>query len=503
MGFIKMRFLFFGINANKARKVHKISKVRRITTLMCLITLMTAGCTLDAVPPSFGSGLVSVRGMRLDSVTCIGGVAKIVTTGAEIRIDPATRMIFIDQRIGAERRLATLEVSDPDWWARVGDVEKPSRTTFDITWGSERNPVLVVSGDSVIRLFGARCAAVAFAFEPAYTYVYKANSGILALDGQGGLAVVPPKIGAAPWRTKVANRVWRIDSEEPIPVLFVGICPPREFDWARAKLGVVHYSSHVVRYPSDGQIAGYSKFSKVLEMHSWVWRRRADPAGVDDEGRRPPPPWWDLSWRAPEGRWIPENEAELKRTVETAHRFKMKVLPYVNCDTTEISLALQKPEHCITELRRLKELYGFDGFYLDGLYLNDPESSYMLIRAIRDLVGEEGWITYHDTQTGFPFLDAYADLIITGEHSNFDRWASTSYNISNAAASMWPEILLDIADGRPFLKILVDQSLSHNNRVIFMTGEAGQWRGWRLYFTDEEMDFMKEYYIGKIEKLKN
>jgi hypothetical protein len=52
------------------------------------------------------------------------------------------------------------------------------------------------------------------------------------------------------------------------------------------------------------------------------------------------------------------------------------------------------------------------------------------------------------------------------------------------------------------LEKMIDDSLRYNNRVIFMTGEQGQWRLWRLYFTPEETKMMTDYYLKFLEKMK-
>lgn len=43
----------------------------------------------------------------------------------------------------------------------------------------------------------------------------------------------------------------------------------------------------------------------------------------------------------------------------------------------------------------------------------------------------------------------------------------------------------------------------YNNRLLLMIGKDGQWRDWRLYFTLDEMEFVKKYYLGALEKIKN
>jgi hypothetical protein len=97
------------------------------------------------------------------------------------------------------------------------------------------------------------------------------------------------------------------------------------------------------------------------------------------------------------------------------------------------------------------------------------------------------------------------DFITTGEHNKFNRWISTTYNISNSIGGHWPEIPYYWPDTRknienaiPYLREIVDGSLKYNNRVLFLVGKQGQWRYWRLYFTPQEIEFMKDYYLKKL-----
>jgi hypothetical protein len=164
----------------------------------------------------------------------------------------------------------------------------------------------------------------------------------------------------------------------------------------------------------------------------------------------------------------------------------------------------------MSEARQLKVRYNLDGLYLDGLMegsKNGPVDAYLTARNLRHLFGDDGWINLHNTNTGYfaPFIQAYMDFITTGEHNNFNKWQSTTYNISNAIGGHWPEIPYffddpreNIQDAIPFLKDLVDISLKYNNRILFLAGDQGQWRFWRLYYTQAEMEFLKQYYIKKL-----
>ncbi len=445
-----------------------------------------------------------VKEMGIESLYVNDQISVLTTPGGRFHVDLASGTIEIKQRIGKDRLLARVILTE-DWFKAL---TAPNQDGFDCIWGgaSPKDPKMIISGDSVIRFFNIEKLEVLLCFPPIHqafnvSITNYNNGGLLVLDDNGGLAIIPPTYCSNKiWPKTFKGNVWKLTAEESLPFLFIGILPPRSFDWDRSFMPVIHYSSHVQRYPTDEQIIAYSKYAKVLEMHSWVWQNRYDENAEKawgDTGEKYPL-WADNSYQAQYYKWIPDNEVEFRRVINTAHRYDMKIVPYVNLLDGDIGIQM-------AEMKRLKDTYNIDGLYIDGLYPRDIELAYHAAQDLRNLFGEDGWLTLHNTHpSGYwaPFINTYMDLIITSEHSSFNRWTSTSYKISNAIASVWPEIPLDVKDGRKFLKKVVDDSLFWNNRVILMTGEQGQWRDWRLYFTPEEMEFMKEYYIGLIGRMK-
>jgi hypothetical protein len=467
-----------------------------IPALVLSLFVLVSGCSRGepVVLPS-----ESAKGMSLESLYVKGSVSILTVTGGVFRVDSETGTVEIRQRIGKERPLAEVTLAGGE----LKGMAAPTQMADSVLWGgsSPESPKMIISRDSVIHFQNIKNMTVKFLFSPMYHKFKDTNGGLLALDDTGGLAIIPPETNLSDsWRRTFDDNFWQLRGDEPLPFLFIGVCPPRQFDWERSLMPVVHYSSHIQRYPTDEQIIGYSQYARVLEMHSWVWQNRYDPNDQIElepymEGKAPL--WMDKSYLAQDYKWIPDDEAELKRVISTCHKYGMKFVPYVNMISGDL-------ETQMAEMKWLKDTYGIDGVYMDGLYNDKPELAYEAARALRELFGEDGWLTLHNTRWSgyfFPFVNTYFDLIVTGEHQPFDRWTSTEYNISNAIASLWPEIPLSVKDGREFLKKLVDESLRYNNRVMFMTGEQGQWRQWRLYFTEDEMSFMQEYYLGALKRL--
>lgn len=449
-----------------------------------------------------------IKGMRIEDVRVVNDYIHFQTTGAMFKIKKNSGKIEIYQRIGKKRKLAEVSVSEEF----VAVLKKePSDEGFDYVWGDkDKIASIVISGDSVVRFYNVKKMKIKLFFTPIHHKINSLNNGLLALDEKGGIAIMPPdNVSSKDYQITIENDEWVLDSDIEMPVLFLGVCPPREFDFKRSKWAIVHYSSHIERYPSDEQIKEYSKFAKVLEMHQWVWKNRyvnkkdclkEQYSNCDGNNT---PLWNDgASWPV-NNRWVADDEKELKRVVATAHANGMLVVVYFN--------GVKMDRHSILpEALRLKNKYNIDGIYLDGLLNRSnkgPLDAYLIARELRKLFGDEGWINYHNTHKGYfaPFIQAYMDFVTTGEHNKFDRYTSTTFNISNAIGGYWPEIpsfwpngSKNIKDARSYLKDLVDISLRYHNRLIFLTGEQGQWRFWRLYFTPDEMQFMKDYYLDRI-----
>lgn len=452
-----------------------------------------------------------IKEMRIESLSVVEHFTYLQTTGAIFRIDKNEGSMEIYQRIGKKRKLAEVTISE----AILPALRNPPKDTgFDYVWSNVKDklPRIIISGDSVIRFYNVKRIRIKLYFNPLHRKINISNHGLLALDQEGGIAVMPPdNICSKDYPIKITRTDWELNSNKEMPVLFLGVSPPRAFDWERSRWPVTHYSSHIKRYPADEQIKEYSKFTKVLEMHQWVWKNRyvnkkdcltKEPYNNCDNINTPL--WFDNSYIPVNHKWIPDDEKEFKRVISTAHANGMLVAVYFSgVDITKSAL--------LAEARRLKHKYKIDGLYLDGLLINKkmegPLEAYLAARDLRRLFGEKGWLNYHNTHDGYfaPFVQTYMDFITTGEHDKFDRWISTTYNISNAIGGHWPEIAYfmpddskNIKDARPYLKDLTDISLKYHNRLLFLVGESGQWRFWRLYFTPAEMKFLKSYYLDRL-----
>jgi len=98
----------------------------------------------------------------------------------------------------------------------------------------------------------------------------------------------------------------------------------------------------------------------------------------------------------------------------------------------------------LEELRDLLERYpGLDGIYFDGVYPRSVKNTYIVCRAVRELIGDERILEIHCTGNApgglcyNPATDTWADFILRGEGQGFRsqnwlRFYVSCYNISNA-----------------------------------------------------------------------
>lgn len=492
------------------------SNMRPLWDVIKLVMLGTVtAIVLAACGDQGGGDPLTIKGMQIESFHSDTNGITLVTTGAAFEFSFSSHDMILRQRIGLYRPLAVLRFSEPfENLIKQG----PSKTGFDYVWGDPDSPEpsIVISGDSVLRLYNVQQVEVHLQFDPQHYKENPPNKGFVALDVTGGISVLPPASATLDiFPVTATGKDWSLNSKSPLHVLFIAVSPARRFDWERSLIPVVHYSSHTKRYPTDEEIREISTYAGVLELHQWVWESRyVNNHDCSNENYsncigNDTPLWFDGSSDPQNGMFLPEDDKEFLRTVDAAHANNMIAVPYFN------GVEMSSGDAIVKEARRLKETYSIDGIYLDGLCDrsgNWPEGAYLAARGLRAVFGERGWINFHNTHDGYfaPFVQTYMDFITTSEHSAFSRWTTTTYGISNAIGGYWPEIPAffpdssqNITDARPMLRELVDESLLYNNRILILTGDQGQWRYWRLYFTPDELAFMRTYYLSKMKTIQS
>jgi hypothetical protein len=240
-------------------------------------------------------------------------------------------------------------------------------------------------------------------------------------------------------------------------------------------------------YPADATIQEYSRHGNILILH--LWQRGAGPYRGDQvatkAGMMKAAPWASRFN-------VPLDESGLRRIVATGHRAGMRVLPYLS----PISFPGTVSEF-LEELRRLLEVYAFDGFYFDGNPAGILEA-YELMKGTRRLLGPDRLLYVHipspilgssysaGRYVYCPFIDTYANFILRAEHiDNFDdavlRYTISAYNISNAIG-----FACNYDYSGEFNRQLAQRALEYNVRLPW-------WGGWDIYLEDLGQETGKKY----------
>lgn len=382
-------------------------------------------------------------GMRVESATLQGQSIRVVTTGAEMVLDLATGEVTFIQRIGHPRPVAVLSLGRPLHGARIVQ----STAGLALITCAQPELSIRVNGDSLFMLHAHAPlrAAVRSAITPAWNATYGTNH--LLVDEWGGFALYSSRM----------QQDEQYDSTGPVvaayllaadDVLWVGVCPPKPYDWDRSLTDhvVVHYSQ-TNAYPSDELLRSLAAHGNIISLCSEVllWKD------------------WNLDFVPRLG---PE---EFARVRDTVHGLGMKLMVYASPfyffpGTALVDTAMNEyPDFKTTffpnpgcksgenmglfmqAIRKLLQEHKPDGLYFDGQYADSAAALYALARETRALLGEDGLLEWHSSfELGLegdcyvPHADAYVDFNFRGEgardrYKDFDylRFFVSGYNIHN------------------------------------------------------------------------
>jgi len=414
----------------------------------------------------------------------------IITTGAKFVFNKSgdDGEIVMYQRLGKERMLGrillqgsiknlTLEAVEDDFV--ILHMYKPGRLKIKI------------NADSLIDFysaFGINGMSFIGNFKPQYT---ASQSGdFLVMDEYGGIGFYPDMshAGYEEVTSCFLGDAWRL--MYPFKLgrgMLISLFPPRPWD-AQISFDqrIIHHANKSCPYPSDEMIEHWSRFGNILILHEENWlgkmTRRGLPCDISTrEGLDMDMPWANYHY-------IPRDEAEMRRVIDTAHRCGMKVLPYMS------------PYHGIADGDMFQQKigmvlgkYGVDGIYFDELFVgNNVKEAYTTITETRKRHGDILLYMHCTGSNRFmycPAVDTYADCILRGEHLypfdlNYLRYVISGYNISNSIGYVCLEGPID------FKRKLIDACLLVNARLPYWVP------------SDKEFgDMMENVYFPKLEKL--
>jgi len=419
-------------------------------------------------------------GMKIESAKAEENAIRVSSTGADFLFNLTDGRIDLVQRIPQRRPVGTI-IGLNLKGAELKIEDGQCRITVPAT-----SNVFTISADSLLQISFGGSASVEV--QGLYTPEKKARdtNGFFLPDEIGGIGLYTfgPVTSKAPdnWKTP-----WSIPFKaDTSGQLWVSVFPPRPFDWAQSREGMLHSFSWKNPYPSDEQLKAWRKFGSVLTLHSWIWK------GTNDADARVEK---DDSWLVRD--FKPKSGEELTRVVKTAHRLGMKVIPYMSAhyqsDPTPAGI-----EKFIKQIESARQSYGFDGVYFDGIYY-DIQASYELMRRVRKVIGKEGILHIHMTgMPKIPFIECYADYTLRGEHAtvtaNYTHWTVSGWNMSNS-------IGMTCYDRTRPTQTLIDLMLAAHARLPIWVDD-GTWDGAFYHLTTPELKLMESAYLPRVQQEK-
>lgn len=412
---------------------------------VALVVLMACAAACQAAAPTFQELMDPAvfpepqRGMIVESATLTAGRLDVVTTGARFAVDLRRGEVTCQQRIGHSRPVARLRLGGPLQGAQITHRGPGlARVTF-----ARPRLTLRINGDSLLMLHAHQPLEVPVdrLIIPAWHASFKVHH--LLVDEWGGFglyASTGEDDRFDPYATTIARCRLPADG-----VLWVGVCPPKPYDWERSlKDHVVWHWSNQLAYPPDDVLRSWKDLGNIVLLQSEVmlWKD------------------WNLDFVPRLG---PEEFARVRRTLHSlGMRFIVYTSPYYFLKGTPLEAhAMNSFENFqgwppgsgtgenidlfMAAITRVMREHQPDGLYFDGQYLDSPAALYALARRARGLLGEDGILEWHSTwalgpgQCSLPQADAYVDFILRGEgvdarYGDFEylRFFVSGYNVHNS-----------------------------------------------------------------------
>jgi hypothetical protein len=425
--------------------------------------------------------VVGVLDMKVEGASTKQGSVTVQTTGAEFVFDESAGRIECSQKIPLKRKVAVVSGLN----LKHVQIDENSSLECRLSVEGHKTPI-VVGLDSLLTIpieMGATIA-VTGTYAPAWPGIEKPH--FLLPDEKGGVGIylLGNAVCEVPENWKPGWCV-RYKASQPSRVL-VSVFPPKPFDWKQSCETMLHSFSSTHPYPSDQELEAWSKYGKVLTLHSWIWKGgKSRQYGIEQDGS-----WTNSEFDA-------KSDEELLRVARTCHRLSMKVIAYLS---PYYQGGGRKPEDFAKAVGQAVKKYELDGAYFDGVY-NDIESAYEVTRQVRKVIGDKGILYIHSTQLPLkeiycPFLDCYANYILRGEHlrmsKEYARWKVSCWNLSNSVGTFCYD------RHRPDEQ-MIDGILSVNARLPIWV-QDGTWNGTKYHLTEDEMKLMASEYLPRLEK---
>jgi len=387
--------------------------------------------------------------MRIEDVQTRGDVLEVTTTGSVYTFNTANQTIIGRQRIERERDVATWRCS-----TSLKDLKVLRRSETEVVLANE-NITFGIQCDSLMMVSPQREALLECKSAIGGKWNRLAYGHLLALDDYGGFTVnvdMPngsgrqPRLwsGAEPGRVdrgsldfsgvydnqtflSSANPGWRIDWRlSPGERLGISIFPPRPFNWKE--------SFHMT--------FAISERTTPLEKYA-EWGRHADVILLWDFTQRS----WAMSW----GREYIPYDLQLREHVAAVKKAGMRPIVYMS----PYYYYSRDPWEIVGQAKKLRDQYGIEGVYYDGLPSTEWLVGYEQIRLTRE-VFPDGVIILHSTghcydggaplaeaSVMIPAIDTYSNATYRGEMVYgagkdwaYPRYVSSQYRKANCIGVM-------------------------------------------------------------------
>ena len=429
-------------------------------------------------------GKPSRMGMKVEQARQEGQRFTITTTGAVWTFDATAGSLAARQRIGAQRPvcMATLTGLRGPW--RFGT------RSDDVAVVQGADAALGFQGDSLVTLATNAPVTVRMQAQIGAQHFRRVDPYLLAVDEAGGFCAMPhsrPNLSSpgtvlqmpeqdvkqAGWTAE-----YRVGARE---MLGLAVFPGRPFNWEQS------FTKRIVNTsacPSVEELKAYRQYANILFMFAGIYAEYAQG-----------------NCHAP---YEAKDPALLRETIKQAHSLGFEVIIYrhpTSYDWAGLSL-----DDMLADMKRWRDDYGFDGWYLDGYPAwTDWFDSYVTIRRLREEIGSKPLYVHctlnppaGTTELYCPFIDSYCDFLLRGEAQFINgpadpyfRYVIGTQNISNAIATLKGDQMRAVADGeqKADLRLQLETMLKLNGRCRwayprFPLGEADKdpYRG--FYFPE-------------------
>ncbi len=384
--------------------------------------------------------------MKIEEVYQDSEKIKIITTGAEFLIPKISKgKIICSQRLGKERVSCTLNLSTSLKYLLM-EYKDEEKVIFYKTFPPiEGRCIIRVNSDSLLTIESSRPLKITYKGNFIPDYSAFVDSNFIYIDEYGGVGGYTLSSCPVSSGENFSKEGWKVTVLlKNGDKLLTSIFPPRKYDYSKSiKDEIVHYDYVRKPHPSQEEISKWSKWGNILVLHSSIWKGRYLRSGKIKERKNAVDSYTDAVWTS--YKHIPLNKEKLLETIQLAHKYKMKIIPYIG-GGEGISC---RWEEFIDEMKRVLKEYSFDGLYFDGVPQN-IEEAYWIMKNTRKLLANKILYvhqpspiiglstTYSNNYFVYcPFIDTYADYILRAEHQdvfdlNYLRYTVSGFNISNS-----------------------------------------------------------------------